>query len=145
VDTAYAAHESKPIEQVDLLGQIMARMQESAADSASSIILTPEQSDFLPSLSTWWQYIKYGFLVLVFLIVLSIVIWTLCCLCRIVVPPIRKLIHSARKLTPVDQHSHTTPTFHRGIGFLWEDGCPLSSLRGQGVSTTTPSALDSPA
>ena len=50
---AYAAHESKPVEQVDLLGQIMARMQESAADSASSLILSPEQSDFLPSLTDW--------------------------------------------------------------------------------------------
>ena len=47
------AHESKPIEQVDLLGQIMARMEESAVDSASSLILSPEQSDFLPSLTDW--------------------------------------------------------------------------------------------
>ena len=139
---AYAAHETKPIEQVDLLGQIMARMQESAADSASSIILSPEQSDFLPSLTTWWQYIKYGFLGLVSLIVLSIIVWTFCCLCRIIVPPIRKLLHSTRRLTPVDQHSHTTPKFHRGVGFLWEDGCPLTPLRGQDTTVMTSTALD---
>ena len=114
----------------------MARMQESAVDSASALILSPEQSDFLPSLATWWQYIKYGFLGLVTLIVLSIIIWTLCCLCRIIVPPIRKLLHATRRRTPVDQHSHTTPKFHRGVGFLWEDGCPLTPLRPATTSTT---------
>ena len=137
---AHAAHEARPIEQVDLLGQILARMQESSAESASSVILSPDQSDFLPSLTVWWEYVKYGFLGLVSLIVLAIIVWTLCCLCRIIVPPFRKLLRSCQRKTTrnLDHHSHTTPRFRRGIGFLWEDGCPLASHAEQGAVLSTP-------
>ena len=124
----HSAYGTQTLEQINLLAGIMARVTETSADSASTLILTPDQAEFFPSLTQWWDYIKYGFLGLVLLLVLSVAIYILTCILRMLIPTFRRICRGWKRVNTGPAHRHTEPKFDPECGLTWEDGCQLQPL-----------------
>jgi Ricin-type beta-trefoil lectin domain len=114
----HTAYGTQTVEQINLLAGIMARVQESSADSASTFILTPDQAEFFPSLTKWWDYIKYGFLGLLLLLVVAITIYILTCIIRILAPALRRMFKGWKKVNTSSKHRHNKPTFDPDFGLI---------------------------
>ena len=73
-----ASYETGNIEQLNVLTELVGRIQETNTNSMSDLVMTVKEKDNFGNMNTWLDYLKYGAGILVGIIVSIIILWILC-------------------------------------------------------------------
>ncbi len=165
LETSFHANE---IDQINVIGELMALMQHESINSISPIIMHTQSESQFGSFSDWVFGLKMAGIVV---IVLFLVVFSMrccptfkCCIReKLKVKTVtRPLPHENVSMAPLppppspttaiapsplhnagrSAHSHTAPRLSITRGYIWEDGCPLIQPRPALVAITNVTDMD---
>ena len=139
----HAAQHSPPIEQINIFGDLTAQMTLTNSDTLVPLLKTTDHSEMLNWTFGWLRYLKIAFCVLISLLIVipSITCCVRCCIIchnrRIQVNRVEIIKETVPLTTPIAHqsvvthnatgHQHRHLRYDRINGYVWSDGCPLSS------------------
>ena len=139
----HAAQHSPPIEQINIFGDLTAQMTLTNSDTLVPLLKTTDHSEMLNWTFGWLRYLKIAFCVLISLLIVipSITCCVRCCIIchnrRIQVNRVEIIKETVPLTTPIAHqsvvthnatgHQHRHLRYDKINGYVWSDGCPLSS------------------
>lgn len=133
----HASFENENIEQINVMAELVGRIQETNTNSMSNLVMTVREKNNLWNATTWIDYLKYGAAIIFLgIVVLLIILWLCVCvpwrgLCETCLSRVKRPKRSRAEAAPmielheVTAHYHTDTYYVPGRGLFWKDHCSV--------------------